>query len=92
MTRERAKELLPAIQAWAKGKPIQVLIEGKWCDAMDANFEDGRDYRVKIEPRRCWMVIKSTGVTVTWTDKEKAIEFANDYPGSELVEMAEVLP
>ena len=41
MTREEAKELLPIIQAFAEGKPIQDKIEGAtdWVDTDEINLE-----------------------------------------------------
>ena len=67
MTREEAKELLPIIQAWAKGKEIQFkACSGKWTDVEEndaLNFEySPSDYRIKPEPKyrpfknqeECW--------------------------------------
>ena len=41
ITREAAKELLPIIQAFAEGKPIQDKIEGMtdWVDTDEINLE-----------------------------------------------------
>jgi len=49
MTKERAKELLPIIQAYANGKTIQHKIGNEWCDLSDPNFAgfDAKLYRVK---------------------------------------------
>ena len=67
ITREVAKELLPIIQAFAEGKPIQDKIEGitDWCDTEEINLEyDGQKiiHRIKPEPQyrpfktkeECW--------------------------------------
>ena len=63
MTREEAKELLPIIQAFAEGKTIQTLNEGKWCDLYNIDFKKSIDkYRIKPEPKyrpfksqeECW--------------------------------------
>lgn len=67
MTREEAKELLPIIQAWAKGKEIQFkACSGKWTDVEE---NEGlsficlpSDYRIKPQPKyrpfknqeECW--------------------------------------
>lgn len=56
MTRERAKELLPVIQAYAEGKNVQVSVDGHtWNDvsSADARFELNvpSQYRIKPEPR-----------------------------------------
>jgi hypothetical protein len=49
MNRERAKELLPIIQAYAEGKTIQYKVGDEWYDLSDPNFEgfDTKLYRVK---------------------------------------------
>ena len=56
MTREKAKELLPVIQAYAEGKTIQTKrLDGTWVDFepqiskdIGINFENG-EHRVKPE-------------------------------------------
>lgn len=51
MTRERAKELLPILQAYAEGKKIQVEAHNhKWFDVteLDDDFES-LNYRIKPE-------------------------------------------
>lgn len=52
MNRERAKELLPIIQAYAEGKEIQTRKhEGyDWCRADCPDFYDNIQYRIKPEP------------------------------------------
>ena len=63
MTREKAKELLPIIKAYAEGKTIQYLIKDEWFDAFKPNFNfPANDYRIKPEPKyrpfknqeECW--------------------------------------
>lgn len=50
MNRERAKELLPLIQAYAEGKNLQYLYDGDtWIDVDDPRFSDDLCYRVKPE-------------------------------------------
>ena len=54
MNRERAKELLPIIQAFAEGKDIQArYIEGNaiWGAPIDPSFIDSFEYRIKPEPK-----------------------------------------
>ena len=52
MTREKAKELLPIIKAYADGKTIQYLIKDEWFDAFEPNFNfPANDYRIKPEPK-----------------------------------------
>lgn len=63
MTREQAKELLPIIQAFAEGKPIQYRsLEGKWKDIDNTAFYENLEYRIKPQPKyrpfqtkeECW--------------------------------------
>ena len=67
MTREKAKELLPIIQAWTEGKEIQFKSRsGKWTDVEENEglsfVYSLSDYRIKPEPKyrpfknqeECW--------------------------------------
>ena len=65
MTREEAKELLPIIQAWAEGKPIQHKTDsGSWSDITKDLYVHNHPslYRIKPEPEyrpfknqeECW--------------------------------------
>ena len=50
MTREEAKELLPIIEAYSKGKTIQIKNKDKWADLNGASFGASPDkYRIKPE-------------------------------------------
>ena len=54
MTREQAKELLPIIQAFAEGKPIQDKIEEMtdWVDTDEINLEyEGKKIKHRIKPQ-----------------------------------------
>ena len=57
MNRERAKELLPMIQAFADGKEIEYrsLSLGKWIPTSTPSWEDVVEYRIKPEPREWWI-------------------------------------
>lgn len=59
MTRERAKELLPVIQAWAEGKDVQCKrqhqLNGPWIDNGYPAWDDNLDFRIKPEPREWWL-------------------------------------
>ena len=62
MDRERAKELLPIIQAFAEGKQIQVNNRimrddslNKWYDTDDITGKG--EYRIKPEPRIWYILI-----------------------------------
>ena len=65
MTREEARKLLPIIEAYSKGKTIQIWDESKskWVDLDGAAFGASPDkYRIKTEPKyrpfknqeECW--------------------------------------
>ena len=56
MTRKKAKELLPIIQAWAEGKKIQYRTHtNKWVDIEENDRVDftslPSNYRIKPEPK-----------------------------------------
>ena len=62
MTREEAKELLPIIQAFAEGKPIQDKIEGitDWVDTNEINLEfEGQKIKHRIKPEPKFRPFKS---------------------------------
>lgn len=66
MNRNQAKQLLPIIQAYAEGKPVQSrCIKGDtslWYDDEDPSFDGDFEYRIKPEPKyrpfanaeECW--------------------------------------
>lgn len=63
MNKERAKELLPIIQAFAEGKTIEYSYDGNWIEYKNFNFIDkAENYRIKSEPKyrpfkdadECW--------------------------------------
>ena len=63
MTREEAKELLPIIEAYSKGKTIQIWDDSKWVNLDVAAFGASPDkYRIKPESKyrsfktqeECW--------------------------------------
>jgi hypothetical protein len=65
MNRERAKELLPIIQAYAEGRDVQIR-EGcfpkrDWVDVLgEPDFSNPRiEYRIKPEPKTGWINIYS---------------------------------
>lgn len=49
MTKERAKELLPIIQAFAEGKKIQVNNYNEWYTVDSPEWNDNYNYRIKPE-------------------------------------------
>ena len=69
MNRERARELLPIIQAFAEGKKVQHrsrdLSMSAWIGIDDnAPFdysEEELEWRIKPEPFECWLEVDSEG-------------------------------
>ena len=62
MTREEAKEMLPIIQAFAEGKPIQDKIEGitQWCDTDEINLEyEGQKIKHRVKPESKYRPFKT---------------------------------
>ena len=53
MTKERAKELVPILQAFSEDKIIQQqsIGSGSWYDQVTPNFSDNQNYRIKLEPK-----------------------------------------
>ena len=63
MTREEAKELLPIMEAYSRGKTVQIKNKDKWTDLDEATFSASPDkYRIKPEQKyrpfknqeECW--------------------------------------
>ena len=63
MTRERAKELLPVIQAFIDGKTIQARNQGG--DWFDCDYCGSVEWRVKPEPREFWVIVDKAGPLYT---------------------------
>lgn len=58
MNRERAKELLPIIEAFANGEDIQDCFTSPvsvWQDCPDPPFSDHCKYRIKPKAREFWI-------------------------------------
>lgn len=51
MLRDRARELLPIIEAFANGKSIEYKNAGSWKLATGPNWSNGIQYRIKLEPK-----------------------------------------
>lgn len=54
MTPQRARDLLPIIQAFAEGKEIEVReadINTIWYDTIRPEWDDSLEYRIKPEPK-----------------------------------------
>ena len=52
MTREQAKQMAEVLNAYAEGKPIEVLLDGEWgeVDLNEYSFDERESYRIKKEP------------------------------------------
>ena len=83
MTREQAKELIPVMQAYADGKPLQLLDGGKWRDIDEPVFWPHIHYRVRPEPRDYWIAHYKDG-----TVRVYGSEFSVDH--TDLVECVHV--
>lgn len=59
MNRERAKELLPIIEAFANGEEVEYRWSEvpQWadCGEVGPGFEDEVEYRIKPKPREFWV-------------------------------------
>ena len=86
MDKNKAKELLLIIQAYAEGKTIQSrCIKGDkslWYDDEDPSFDDDFEYRIKPEPKfrpfnnkeECWKEMLQHN-PLGWFKDKKAKEF-----------------
>ena len=61
MTPERAKELLPIIQAFAEGKQIQTRPndEFSWQDVAQPCWDDKQQYRIKPEKKVGYAILRT---------------------------------
>ena len=52
MTKEQAKHLAEVLNAYAEGKPIEVLLDDEWgeVDLNEYSFDESESYRIKKEP------------------------------------------
>ena len=54
MTIEKAKHLAEIFNAYAEGKPIEVFLDGEWCEITSNGFNfdvENDSYRIKKEPK-----------------------------------------
>lgn len=84
MTRERAKELLPIIIAYAEGKVIQAKfnsIPDKWHDRSGGmSFDDTKiDFRIKPELREFWIHSYSDNTQYLHGSKKSAQDAQRNY-------------
>ena len=52
MTKEKAKQMAEVLNAYAEGKPIEVLLDGEWgeVDLNEYSFDERESYRIKKTP------------------------------------------
>ena len=52
MTKEKAKQMAEVLNAYAEGKPIDVLLDGEWgeVDLNEYSFDERESYRIKKTP------------------------------------------
>ncbi len=83
MTPQKAKELLPIIQAFAEGKKIQIRAHRgneDWKDISDTRFWDDEEYRIKPEEEMC----KGCGRPISACVEDKDYKFVNNQSGGYL--------
>ena len=54
MTKEKAKHLAEIFNAYAEGKPIEVFLDGEWCEITSNGFNfdvENESYRIKKTPK-----------------------------------------
>ena len=87
MNRDKAKELLPIIQAFAEGKTIQFLYPAGWRSLEGAVYDLSVDdmvnnpskYRVKPEPLECYIVVDNGDM---WLDVPERISIHDNIEGA----------
>ena len=57
MTKEQAKHLAEVLNAYADGKPIEVLLDGEWGEANlnEYSFDENESYRIKKHQPIGWL-------------------------------------
>lgn len=75
MNRERAKELLPIIQAFAEGKEIQYFDDELGWITEDPEWHDCFEYRIKPEPEVIY-VNKHCGYLTPFPNEKAALDSA----------------
>jgi hypothetical protein len=93
MTRERAKMLLPIIQAYAEGKVVEYRItpSSPWrfdYHETQLSFCDKYDYRIKPEPREWTLVFDENGMFRFYT--ESTLDYGT-VRGMKAIKVREVL-
>lgn len=90
MTREEAKQLLPIIQAYSKGKEIEGLYKGTkspWFKIKDMDLNGGIIFRIKPEPKyrpfkdaeECWQEMQKHQPFGWVKEKERNVRTVINY-------------
>lgn len=94
MNRERAKELLPIIEAFANGEDIQGRRSGAaWIDTNDdPQFQTSFfEWRIKPSPRQFWVNIYPSGVGFDCFATEQEANLKPGTDRSECIKLTEVI-
>ena len=81
MNRERARELLPIIQAFAEGKEVEVKmisIKG-WLMSHDPQFDQGGEWRIKPEPKELWVMVYNNKTRPSFSSSYETEKAVTDY-------------
>lgn len=91
MTKEKAAELLPVMEAFAKGGAVQYrrTTSGGWRDCEDPCFDPNWQWQIKPAPREFWIVWSGS----TYKLKEMYAQIFTtcpDLPANQLIHVREV--
>jgi len=97
MNRDRVKQLLPIIQAFAEGKNIEYYLgDGSWVKATNIDFSDNLEsYRIKPEPEVIYVNCLKNNIEVfKYPTRTEAIDAAcvtwsYDYIAKKFIEAIE---
>lgn len=82
MKPEEIKSMMPVIQAFAEGKPIEHKGIYGWKASTDLSFCDGpENYRIKSEPKKIWAVVcnETGGIFHSNSDENIVREYYSEY-------------
>lgn len=73
MTREQVKELLPFLQTFANGEPIQALCNNEWRDTGDDPDIDPRFCKYRVKPKETYRPFNNC--KECWEEMQKHVPF-----------------
>lgn len=92
MTRERAKEILPIIQAFANGKTIQMHNGDCWLDENNPIFVNpSTQWRIKPELKECFCIVDKEGYIIDCFGNSEVKSFMDKSLGMKVIKMREVV-